>query len=193
MLAMQYNFTLPADYDMSIIRQRIAAKGSLTDDFPGLVFKAYLYGSRDQRRRNARENLYAPFYLWKSNEGMNKFLGGAGFVALTQSFGWPSVKTWSAWPASLSERLAAATCATREIVPIEPHSPLADLQKAETETLWEDMDTRDALGAVSGFEPTTWTMVRIRLWTEWHERFDRTGLLTYDIGHLSIPAHGVTQ
>lgn len=27
MLAMQYNFRLPTDYDMSIVRQRIAAKG----------------------------------------------------------------------------------------------------------------------------------------------------------------------
>ena len=27
MLAMQYSFVLPADYDMAIIRQRIAGKG----------------------------------------------------------------------------------------------------------------------------------------------------------------------
>ena len=42
MITMQYRIALPADYDMGIIRQRIAARGHLTDDFPQLSFKAYL-------------------------------------------------------------------------------------------------------------------------------------------------------
>ena len=36
MFAMQYSITLPADYDMAIIRHRVAAKGHLLDDFPSL-------------------------------------------------------------------------------------------------------------------------------------------------------------
>ena len=35
MLAMQYSFTLPADFDMEVIRQRVAAKGPLVDG-PGI-------------------------------------------------------------------------------------------------------------------------------------------------------------
>ena len=46
MLAMQYSFTLPADYDMDIIRRRVASKGPLIDGLPGLGFKAYLYARR---------------------------------------------------------------------------------------------------------------------------------------------------
>lgn len=42
MIAMQYSFTLPADYDMSIIDRRIRDKGPLLDGFPNLGFKAYL-------------------------------------------------------------------------------------------------------------------------------------------------------
>jgi hypothetical protein len=34
MLAMQYRFVLPADYDMAIIRQRIHERGHLLDGFP---------------------------------------------------------------------------------------------------------------------------------------------------------------
>jgi hypothetical protein len=37
MLAMQYGFTLPADFDMDIIRRRVTAKGPAVDGFPGLA------------------------------------------------------------------------------------------------------------------------------------------------------------
>ena len=37
MLAMQYSFTLPADYDMTIIERRIAENGHRLDGYPGLV------------------------------------------------------------------------------------------------------------------------------------------------------------
>ena len=40
MIAMQYSFTLPADYDMSIVDRRIRDKGPLLDGFPNLGFKA---------------------------------------------------------------------------------------------------------------------------------------------------------
>ncbi|WP_433257560.1 DUF4865 family protein [Streptosporangium sp. CA-135522] len=33
---MQYEITLPADYDMKIIRHRVATRGSAMDAFPGL-------------------------------------------------------------------------------------------------------------------------------------------------------------
>lgn len=82
MLAMQYSFTLPADYDISDIRERITTNGYLMDGFPLLVFKAFPYASRDQGRHYACENLYAPFYLWESTEGMNNFLVSSGFATL---------------------------------------------------------------------------------------------------------------
>jgi hypothetical protein len=46
MLTMQYRIALPADYDMAIIRKRIADRGHLTDALPQLAFKAYLYADR---------------------------------------------------------------------------------------------------------------------------------------------------
>ena len=82
MLAMQYSFTLPADYDISVIREWIATNGHLIDGFPLLVSKAFLYASRDQGRSYACENFYSPFYLWESTEGMNNFLVSSSFAAL---------------------------------------------------------------------------------------------------------------
>ena len=60
---MQYSFVLPADYDMAIIRQRIADKGHLLDAYPNLLFKAYLSADRQSSTQPSRHNLYAPFYL----------------------------------------------------------------------------------------------------------------------------------
>ena len=74
MITMQYRIGLPADYDMDIIRRRIAERGHLTDAFPELAFKAYLYADRQSAYAARGENLYAPFYLWHSTEGMNDFL-----------------------------------------------------------------------------------------------------------------------
>ena len=71
MIAMQYTIALPADYDMAIIRRRIADKGHLLDDFPGLAFKAWLHAARDDNELPSRDNLYAPFYLWRDSAGMN--------------------------------------------------------------------------------------------------------------------------
>lgn len=48
MHAMQYEITLPADYDMDVIRHRVATRGHLLDDFPGLGIKAYLMRERGE-------------------------------------------------------------------------------------------------------------------------------------------------
>jgi Domain of unknown function (DUF4865) len=121
MQAMQYEITLPADYDMAIVRQRVATKGAMTDDFEGLGLKAY--GIRERGVDGSPVNQYAPFYLWASVEGMNRFLWGAGFGGLSRDFGRPIVRQWTGLafergPASE----AAPGFATRRIESIGPDS-----------------------------------------------------------------------
>jgi len=186
MIAMQYGFTLPADYDMAIIRRRIAEKGHLLDDFPRLRFKAYLYAERDDAQLPGSENLYAPFYLWHDNEGMNTFLGGAGFAALARSFGWPSVRTWSVWQADLAADLRTAAWATREIATIPGHAALAALHDAELDAGSADR-AAGALGAISAFDPTGWTLLRFRLWPIAPDGLAGTSRQLYRIGHVSQP------
>jgi hypothetical protein len=186
MIAMQYSFSLPADYDMEIIRRRIAEKGHLLDDFPGLAFKAYLHAERDEASGNSHENLYAPFYLWHDTDGMNAFLGGAGFATLTQSFGWPSVRTWSVWQAEQATDLFTATHATREVIALPPHSALDACHDAEVQSISTAM-ANGALAAVSAFEPTTWTLLRFRLWAGAPAESAREGRQLYRVGHVSQP------
>ncbi|WP_037671132.1 DUF4865 family protein, partial [Streptomyces afghaniensis] len=93
MHAMQYELTLPADYDMGVIRDRVARRGRLLDDWDGLGFKAYL--ARERGLCGSPVNQYAPFYLWNTVDGMNAFLWGGGFQGLSDDFGRPSVRQWT--------------------------------------------------------------------------------------------------
>ncbi|MEV5342921.1 DUF4865 family protein, partial [Streptomyces sp. NPDC052676] len=77
MHAMQYEITLPADYDMDVVRARVARVGHALDDWEGLGFKAYL--TRERGVWGSPVNQYAPFYLWNTVRGMNSFLWGGGF------------------------------------------------------------------------------------------------------------------
>ena len=92
MIAMQYVFTPPADYDMGRIVDRVATRGGAFDDFPGLLFKAFLMS--EAGRDGALANRYAPFYVWRSPDAMRHFLAHPGFAGVCASFGRPQVRTW---------------------------------------------------------------------------------------------------
>lgn len=183
MIAMQYSFVLPADYNMSIIDRRIADKGHLTDGLPGLIFKAYLSARKEEW---GPHNCYAPFYLWASTAGMNEFLSGPGFAALTHSFGWPSVKTWSVWGKEVSRSVAEARVARREIIPIHPYASLAEIRTQEARQAKELVHVHGALAAVAGFEPTTWSLVRFELWDDLPPESSSPDVTYYDVGHVSM-------
>ena len=186
MIAMQYGFTLPADYDMAIIRRRIAEKGHLLDDFPGLVFKAWLHAARDDRDMPGSDNLYAPFYLWHDNAGMNAFLGGSGFATLSRDFGRPTVRTWMPWHAELAGDLRGATCATRELAAIPAHVDPGSALEAEAAAARQDR-AAGALAAISAYDPSGWSLLRFRLWPTLRADLAREGRQLYRVGHVSQP------
>ncbi|QNJ99806.1 DUF4865 family protein [Dyella telluris] len=181
MIAMQYSFTLPADYDMAIVRQRIAEKGHMLDHFDGLRFKTYLHA---ERGATSTENLYAPFYVWHDSAAMQRFLGSEGFVRLTQAFGWPVIRLWPVWDIHASSDTQQARYATRDVQPIAPHTALDTLREEQRAALQHDVE-RGALAAVSAFEPTRWTRVNFRLWS----RTPPAGQpgQWYHVGHVSQP------
>jgi len=177
---MQYSFILPADYDMAIVRGRIATKGPLLDDLPGLTFKAYLHSERGE----SAENLYAPFYLWRDEESMHGFLNGPGFAGVARAFGWPSVRTWTPWHASIGAGVREARHATRGAASIAPHSDLAALRVKEEDYARQALE-RGALAVVIGFEPVKWSVVRLCLWRDAQPADGDT--LHYRVGHVSAP------
>lgn len=177
MIAMQYRFTLPADYDMGIIGKRIADFGHLMDAHPQLIFKAYLYALKGEQ---STENIYAPFYLWNSNQGMSDFLSGSGFRGVSQAFGWPQVDCWLPWLVQIAQQaLSDAHFATCEYQPISPHCDLPLLRS-------QQQANPLALASIVAFNPTGWQLMRFQLWPERPE-LSENRTQCYQVGHLSAP------
>lgn len=186
LLAMQYRFTLPADYDMTIIRQRIASNGHRLNGFPNLIVKAFAYAARDYNGGYHRDNCYAPFYLWQNPAGMQHFLESPGFAALAQSFGWPVIRTWSVWCAQFRDTVSLASWATRELVNIPPYSSLEQLQQAEVQRITDNIAAKRVLGAFSAFEPTSWSLVRYQLMASCPDQLIGSEIEIYQVGYMAM-------
>jgi hypothetical protein len=188
MIAMQYSFTLPADYDMSIVERRVQEKGHFLDNHSPLAFKAYLIARKDDLVTRSHENVYAPFYLWRDCEGLRDFISSAGFTGVAHSFGWPSIRSW---PAIICHKqageLSLSAFASREILPIAPFSDLAELQGVECELADAAIIEGNALLALSAFEPSTWTIVRFRIWRDAKCLSNAGNIQSYNVQHVSNP------
>lgn len=89
MIATQYRITLPSDYDMNIIKERVRNNGHKTDGFDDLKFKLYLITEKGINQN--LQNSYSPLYLWRGNDGLNKFLFNGFYDNILNSFGWQHV------------------------------------------------------------------------------------------------------
>lgn len=89
MIAMQYKISLPDNYDMNVIRQRVANNGHRTDGFQDLIFKAYLISEKRDSSKSCNE--YSPLYIWQNNDGMNKFIFDGYYDNILSSFGWQKI------------------------------------------------------------------------------------------------------
>jgi hypothetical protein len=186
MLAMQYVITLPADYDMGIVRNRVATRGSAFDTQPHLGFKAFLISEKG--KYGSRENSYAPFYLWREHEGMHDFFYSEKFQGLYESFGWPAVRTWSVLDAVIGKREAQPAWATRELMQIEPYTNLPELRSRELALQQEMIQAPHVHSHVVAFDPYTWTLVRFTLLDKLDDSaFQRPEMQCYEVLHLSAP------
>lgn len=181
MMAMQYSFTLPADYDMEIIDRRIRDKGPAMNGFPHLGFKAFLSARKGEL--GSRENLYAPFYLWDQPEGAADFICGPGFAALTDAFGRPRIRHWIVWHTQALTDLADARFADSEYLTIDPHAALPELRRREIELAKQKACCEHVLARIAAFDPHDWTMVRFGLYSEAPNV--SSGNQIYRVGHLS--------
>lgn len=185
MIAMQYGFTLPADYDMTIIDERVRTKGPLLDGFPHLRFKAYLSARKNDAGFTSVENLYAPFYLWDAPEGIDGFLSGPGFATLSRDFGWPPVRTWIVWHAEIGLEIKSARYASRRITTISAYSDLAAQRETASANVHSAVQN-GALASVVGFDPSGWTQVKFDLWRNPPAQ-PQPDTQIYAVGHVSLP------
>ncbi|MEU9576569.1 DUF4865 family protein [Streptomyces chilikensis] len=193
MYAKQYEITLPADYDMRIIRERVAAGGHVLDDRAGLGLKAYVI--RERGVDGSPVNQYAPFYLWNDPGAMARFLvGGGGFQNIVRDFGRPVVRHWTgiachAGPA----RSAAAAAASRRLTtlpadldPDGTGSGLSALIEREVEDLRRLSGGEGVHSAALAVDPHHWQLLRFVLWADASAR-DEEATERYEVLHVSAP------
>jgi hypothetical protein len=188
MLAMQYSLTLPADYDMRIIRDRVGRNGHALDDRAGLALKAYLI--RERGTGGPQVNQYAPFYLWNSAAAMTHFLiGGGGFQNIVRDFGRPPVAQWTGIdvvrggpagvaPLAAERRITALPQPAQGDAAVSIDAALADLHALAGHP---DLHT-----AALAFDPGAWQLLRFTLW---HHQVpqDAPAGNRYEVLHLSAP------
>ncbi|MFE7778973.1 DUF4865 family protein [Streptomyces sp. NPDC057445] len=185
MHAMQYEITLPAGYDMGIIRRRVATKGNLLDKFPGLGLKAYLIR---ERADGSEVNQYAPFYLWAAARGMNSFLWGPGFQGIVNDFGRPEVQHWTGLayeegPASGSVPMSATRSRSR----VEGDgSPTGTVERA-LDAHRELADREGVVAAAVAIDPRHWELLHFTLWADEPPRADGD---RFQVLHVSAPHRG---
>jgi hypothetical protein len=155
-LIMQYLITLSADYDMTIIRERVRARGSALDNRAGLVCKAYCICKAGVL--DSPVNEYAPFYLWGDADAAADFLWrGAGFDGIVHDFGHPPVRTCVPETRALGPApTASVTHAVVRTTPVPAEADLIKLAARLTARITErGQDERGHL-ALASIDPTTW-------------------------------------
>ncbi|MFJ7333031.1 DUF4865 family protein [Streptomyces sp. NPDC101110] len=181
MHAMQYELTLPADYDMDVIRDRVARRGHLLDDWRGLGLKAYLI--RERGLHGSPVNQYAPFYLWNTVDGMNAFLFGGGFQGVGDDFGRPSVHQWT----GLTYEEGSGShprFAVRRRQPVPEGGLLADAVADAVGEAGRLAAADGALCAAAAVDTGRWESVHFSLWE--HDSPQADGEL-FQVLHLSAP------
>lgn len=173
--AMQYELTLPTDYDMGIIRERVRRAGHTLDDRAGLSLKAYVI--RTAGVDGSPVNQYAPFYLWNSTAAIGHFLlGGGGFQNIVRDFGRPPARHWIvASVLTGPARHAPALAATRTVAPLPWGEQLPEL------VAHPDLHT-----AAVAFDPYRWEFVRFALWSTAKPE-DPDATERYEVLHVSAP------
>jgi hypothetical protein len=190
MFAVHYEIALPTDYDMGIIRDRVAGRGSATDDWPDLAFKAYLI--REAGVGGSLVNQYAPFYLWNDTPGFHRFMWDGGFGNIIRDFGRPPAQHWQGLAfepgPSVGATPAAATRDTWSLGAQQaPSAAIADAI-SEVEAIAVAPEAHSVALAI---DPRRWELVRFTLWRD-AAPADAPGA-HFQVLHLSSPGLGAVR
>ncbi|MHA6761076.1 DUF4865 family protein [Streptacidiphilus sp. PAMC 29251] len=161
---MQYTISLPADYDMAIIRRRVKLGGHLLDDFTGLGLKAYLI--RERGVDGSPVNAYAPLYFWNDPEALGRFLwGGQGFGRIVTDFGRPTVRHWigAGLATGPSAQLAPRT-ATLCRTPVADGADPVEAMAAAAAELAARAGTAGVHTSAVALDPHHWELLHATLW-----------------------------
>ena len=159
MLLAHYRHRLPADYDLTRIRERIAARGPSWDAAPGLIFKAFTLGDRHE---GAATTAYSSLYLWRDPAAAADFLAGPGFASVVATFGRPRIETWL--PLAVDPGPAATATALVRADRLLPEGvDLGAERHAEIGSSRRRASASGVLATIVGLDPADWRLTRFTL------------------------------
>jgi hypothetical protein len=182
MFAMQYSHRLPADYDLDIIRRRVAQRGPLWNDTQGLIFKLFSLQQRDQH--GATGNVYASIYLWFDSDAAVRFLMDDRFQAVTDSFGRPQIETWLPLDARNGSARQALSI-YRDERPIDAEVDRAALYVDETELNRSIAARADTVAVWAALDLANWRLIRFTISSAPPDA--TRGGSVYDVMHMAQP------
>ena len=175
--AMQYKIILPDDYDMSLIRKRVEENGTKTDNFQGLLFKAYLISEKVQ---GAISNSYSPLYIWENSDGMNQFIFAGFYDNVLQDFGWQLIQIGIPLTVELKESFSDATYLLEQTITIPEQHSLVDIPNKLLK-IQETLPT-NSVGKLIVYNPDKWQAVVFGFYAE---KPFRSESALYEILHVS--------
>ncbi|SJZ75504.1 protein of unknown function [Enhydrobacter aerosaccus] len=182
MIVAHYLHRLPANYDIGLIRERAAARGSLWNDTPRLFFKAFLL--REKGRYGAIASSYSSLYLWQDADAFAAFLMDGRYRVVTDSFGRADIETRFVLEARKGPGQEARFALLEEAeIPVD-----ADLTAAfasEIDRNRSRAGAADVVAAVIGVDPRRWRVIRIVLSEA--APIEGTPGVAYQILHLARP------
>lgn len=173
MIAMQYKIMLADDFDMDIIRKRVAVNGTKTDGFQDLLFKVYLISENHNMERGKNE--YSPLYLWKNNMGMNTFIFSGPYDNILDSFGWQNINVGVPLSYTLESNFAQSHYALEIEHGIEPTLKMKPVHFS--------LSFDNSTGEILIYNPDKWRYVEYYFFSE--PPADVDGRL-YEILHISM-------
>ncbi|MDN3015476.1 DUF4865 family protein [Paenibacillus sp. BSR1-1] len=182
MIATQYKITLPSDYDMNIIRNRVRDNGHKTDGFEDLKFKLYLV--TEKGTNNNIQNSYCPLYLWKDSNGLNKFLFNGYYDNILRSFGWQRVNVGIPLIDSTTSNIKENRYLFQITRKIQPQESLKNL----IETIGESVPTIDRAEYLVIYNPDKWEYDVFYFLSDLSGLTKMEGVI-YNILHLSKGEH----
>ncbi len=150
MIGMQYKISLPSDYDMDMIKNRIKENGCKTDGFKDLLFKCYLI---QERGIDDFENVYSPLYIWRESTGMNKFIFDGYFDNIIKSFGWQNINIGIPLFLDLKKNFNKAKYVVELVGEITPRISLENFACSINRSIY---DEQNVVGSTCIYNPDKW-------------------------------------
>lgn len=174
---LQYSYTFGDDFDMEVIRNRIAAKRQLLDNYPGLHWKAWLVTEPTREMRQPKS--YAPLYLFSETDSVVSFLAGPLYQGVTNAFGWTH-PFYGPASADTAITIASARSCSLRVSSLHTHADLS--LHTNVDMLYElERGGRSAPSIVACVQMLDVSRMQVRTYT------------FYDDDHTDIPPSNVTQ